>query len=249
MKKYWILFFLFYSPLLFCQEKIFFSRMDLSLRLSTVGIGVEASSILHNQVNGRLGINLLFYDINDIHVPIKVDIGSISEYFGYVPDLNIKTSVEMIHSHILFDFYPVRNGKFHLTAGAFLGVNTLNISGNLIDKNKEPAELLPGYEWPDLRSGDMFIEVNEGIVDMELLLGNAIKPYLGIGFSNFKLNDDVNMKFELGIIYQGKYTFLQDDRIVMMNKEYMSYFGDLLKLEKWLKWYGVLNIQFNFRLF
>lgn len=222
--------------------------MDLSFRMSTYGFGIEASSMLHNNIKGRLGLNLLFYDIHDIHVSIKEDIGSISQYFGYVPNLNIKTKSEMIHSHVLFDYFPVTGGKFHITTGAFLGVNTLKVQGRLIDENKEPAQLLPGNEWPNLQSGEMLIEVDEGMVDMELLLGYAFKPYLGVGVDNIKLSDKVAMKLELGIIYQGKYTFLQDEREIKMNKEYMSYFGDLIKLEKWLKWYGLLNVQFNFRI-
>lgn len=249
MKKYWVLICLFYTIPLFCQEKVFLSYMDLSFRASTVGFGIEASSKLHDRIKGRIGLNFLFYDVNDIHVSIKEDIGSISQYFGYIPNLNIKTQSEMIHSHILFDYFPGKQNKFHITSGAFLGINILKINGQLIDENKDPAILLPGYEWPNLESGEMYIEVDEGMVDMELLLGYAFKPYLGVGLDNVKLFDKVTIKLELGIIYQGRYEFLQDDRVIKMNKEYMSYFGDLIKLEKWLKWYGLFNVQFNFRAF
>ena len=60
---------------------------------------------------------------------------------------------------------------------------------------------------PVLRYEDIVITPNDdGSFDGKLVMGNTIKPYLGIGIGRTIPKNRVGVRFELGMVYQGKYS-------------------------------------------
>ncbi|MDR1406649.1 MAG: hypothetical protein LBJ23_01210 [Tannerella sp.] len=241
-------------PTLRAQETAPFSQMNLALKFSTMGAGLELATPLGSYLNMRAGADMLplssqgydNYSLNSYSDDLE-------PAFGFTPEYRAKGKIQMIHGHLLADIYPTSRSIFHLTVGAYVGTSQIKIQGSIVDpKNNAQAELLEGYEWPDLNIDGYEVTTKDGRANLDLLLGNAVKPYLGIGLGRAVTRKSFGVKFELGVLYQGDYTLKQDGRILNLKNtdeiegEDISLINDYAK---WIKWWPMLNLQFSFRLY
>ncbi|MDR1403626.1 MAG: hypothetical protein LBJ60_08005 [Tannerellaceae bacterium] len=238
-------------PSLHAQETTPFSRVNLALRFSTVGVGLELATPLGSHLNLRAGAGTLPLSLGYSNYSLSSYSGDLEPSFGYMPDYRAKVKVEMVHGHVLADIYPASHGIFHLTVGAYAGRSQIGIQGSVVNSsNNEPAVLLPGYSWPVVNIDGYEVETENGRANLDLVLGNAVKPYLGIGLGRAVTQRGFGVKFELGMLYQGDYTLKQDGRILNINDSDEVEGKDISfinKYSKWSKWWPMINLQFSFR--
>jgi hypothetical protein len=180
-----------------------FKQLGVSVKLSpSLGYGLEASTSLHKAFNLRLGVNLtkgFKAGRHNIEIEYK-DENDIFDRFGYLPEFRMRPEPNFIHGNLLLDYHF--EGEFHLTTGVFIGTSKIKMPGYLVDQKNVRSDVLPGKEWPILNI-DKIVEIPDGKGTGELRMGNAIKPYLGIGFGRVISEKKISFKFEVGALYQG----------------------------------------------
>ena len=155
-----------------------FENFGASLKAGVMnGVGVDFSTALHPNIKARVGFNYLGYDAANV-----IDVSG---------DEELKQGkLSFANANLLFDYYPMLNGVFHITAGAYIGTNNVVIEG----KGFDPFSLNDYVVIPDAN----------GYFKSTVKFGGAVKPYLGIGLGRTIPNKSVGFKFELGVVYQGK---------------------------------------------
>jgi hypothetical protein len=239
-------------PALRAQETAPFSRMNLALRFSTMGVGLELATPVGAHVNARAGAEMLPVSLGYQNYSLDSYSDRLAPAFGYVPEYRAKGKINMVHGHLLADIYPTSRGIFHFTAGAYVGTSKIGIQGRLVDPNNQQVTLQPGYEWPTLDVDGYEVETTNGRADLDLLLGNAVKPYLGIGLGRAVTQRGFGVKFELGVLYQGDYTLKQDGRTLNL-KNTSEVEGENIEMindyARWAEWWPMINLQFTFKLY
>lgn len=225
------------------------SHLNVALRVSTVGIGLEVATPLNSYFKMRAGLNYIGYTSKSYDVSLDDPDGIMKEAFGEVPDYKMKGKLNFTNGHLLVDFHPVKKGIFHLTAGVFIGNNKLNADGFLAKSNGEKVQLQPGYPWPTLEFDGHQLTLDDANLNAELQLGKTLKPYFGLGLGRAISKSRVSFKFELGAIYQGDYTIKQNGRKVDIVKNATENFEDIDKITNLLKWWPMLNFQLTYRIF
>lgn len=230
------------------RENGFLSHLSVGLRASTMGIGLEAATPLNDLFKLRAGINFMGYTSNSFDIGLEDPNGAFNEAFGYIPDYSMKGKLNFTNGHALVDFHPTK-GIFHLTAGFFVGKNQLKAEGFLADYDGNPAVLKDGQTWPTLDFDGHQLKTDNGRLDATLQLGNVIKPYFGLGLGRAIANKRVAFKFELGMIYQGKYSIKQNGKKVDVIDNAVENFEDIDTYTNLLKWWPMLNFQLTYKIF
>jgi hypothetical protein len=143
----------------------------------------------------------------------------------------------------IVDYYPMKNGLFSLSAGLYAGANSISLSGN-IDNYANPNVVFD-FE-------DIIIKPNsDGNFDGKIKLGNAIKPYFGLGLGRTIANSRLGFKFDLGLIYQGEYKFESKNVTTPVNlTAKTSSFTDDADIPSWiLKCWPVIQFSLSYRIF
>ena len=155
-----------------------FENFGASLKFGALyGVGVDLSTSLHPNLKARVGFNYLGYNAANI-----IDSSSDEKLE--------KGNLKFVNANLLFDYYPMLNGIFYITAGAYIGSNKADIEG----KGFDPFSLNDYVIIPDAN----------GYFVGTVKFGSAVKPYLGLGVGHTIPNSRVGVKFELGVVYQGK---------------------------------------------
>ena len=144
------------------------------------GVGLDFSTSLHPNIKARLGFNYLGFNAKNV-----IDGEDLEE-----------GKIKFINADLLFDYYPVKNGVFHITAGTFIGSSKVMVAGSGFD---------------EFSLNDYVIVPDEnGYFKGTVKFGGAVKPYLGLGLGRTIPNRRVGFKFEMGVIYQGKFKVESD---------------------------------------
>jgi hypothetical protein len=237
------------EPALYAQEMAPFSRMNLALRFSTMGVGLELATPLGLHIDVRAGADALPLSLDYRNYSLDNYADDLSPAFGYIPEYRAKEKIQMMHGHLLADIYPLARGIFHFTAGAFIGTSQVRIQGTMVDANNGLVALQPGYEWPVVNIDGYDIKTDDGRADLSLILGNTVKPYVGIGLGRAAARR-FGVKFELGMLFQGGYTLKQNGRVLnLQNMDKAEDIGLVNDYAEWAKWWPMINLQFSFRLY
>lgn len=230
-------------------DGIFLSHLNIAAGVSTLGFTVEAATPISESLKLRAGFD--FFNLNTKQYDFDIDDaeGTLHEAFGTQPTYEAKGAINAFHGHALVDYYPFKGGILHLTAGAYIGNNKIKAKGVLTDGNGSAVELKPGYDWPTIDFDGNQLDINNGRLDAELVLGQVIKPYFGIGLGRAVSKRRIGVKFELGVLYQGDYTLKQNGKKVISTSDVTASIEDADKVTKWLKWYPMVNFQINYRIF
>jgi hypothetical protein len=236
--------------LLHAQENTPFSRMNLAIGASTLGGGLELATPLGSHINARLGADVLPVSLPYSNYSLDSHSDKLEAAIGYMPEYRAGGTVKLMHGHLLADIHPFSRGIFHFTAGAYFGTNRIRIEGLLVDPNNNPVTLQPDYDWPAVDINGYEVTTEGGRIDLDFILGNVVKPYLGIGLGNAVTNRRFGVKFELGMLYQGNYTLKQNGRILDLKDEVggedISIINTIAQLTKW---WPMINLQFTFNLY
>jgi hypothetical protein len=176
-----------------------FENFGVGVKAGTYGFGLDFNTSLHPNIKARAGFSYFKFGHN-IGMDMNVTPMEASQY-GVEAKASIdKVTFGMIHGNLLFDFFPMRSGIFHFTAGLLLGSSEITTYGNV------PLDLLGGFGLEDFA-----IRPNpDGSFDASLRMGNFVKPYLGIGLGRTITKRRVGFKFELGLVYQGGFKVESD---------------------------------------
>ena len=236
------------------EEDRFFRKLALSYSLSSMGIGVNAVTPLSKSVNLRGGFNYLPSTIT-IHKVMSVDDSNLQERVDGPADYNVNFKPNLFHGNILFDIYPSQGKPFHFVLGAYIGVGDVQARGRL--KNKatgansilKPERVAEGWPWLNVEGYQL--DINDGILNVDIRMGKIIKPYVGIGFGHTMPRDKkMSFNFEIGVAYQGNYEIRQFGRKApTMDMTYTSSAIDIKKYANYVKVWPMVSFQLNHRLF
>lgn len=234
---------------IWAQDQKAFSHFNIALRASTTGVGLEAATPLHKNFNARAGFNFIGFNTGYHNFDLDDNNNELYDAIGFIPNYRMKAKFNLAHGHLLADYHPLAKGIFHITAGVYLGSNKTKAKGFLSDENNNMVELQDGFEWPILDFDGHEINTEGGRIDLDLRLGNAIKPYLGFGLGHAVTQKRLGFKFELGVLYQGDYSLKQNGKKVSFSDTEINNFQDVDKYTKWLKWWPMLNFQLTYNIF
>lgn len=113
-----------------------FDRLDAGITVGTTGLGIDLSSPIGNYVRMRAGIEFTPRFNVPLHFGMEsfkegtletTDFSKLQEFMhkvtGYEVDdrIDIHGQPRMFNAHVLFDFMPLADKRWHLTAGFYVG--------------------------------------------------------------------------------------------------------------------------------
>ena len=151
--------------------------VSAAVRVSTLGIGVEAGVLVAPTVALRVGYSGYSYSktqtSQDVTYDAKLKLSSVSA---------------------LADVYPSQSGTFHFTAG-------LLFNSNKITANGKPSSV--GATQTYTLNGMTFSASDVGTLDGQASFQKTA-PYLGFGFGKPAGTSPVQFLFDVGVVFQGK---------------------------------------------
>jgi hypothetical protein len=223
-----------------------FESWSAGINAGLYGGGIQGATSLSPNFTLRAGFDFFTYSKEDV-AEFDVDV----EYGGYEATATAElTNVKVTFPNFkaMIDYYPMQNTIFCLTGGLYFGNNRATTNG-LIRNYRELSDQLG--ENPDLRYEDIVITPNDdGTFFGKLGMGNTVKPYLGIGLGRTIPRNRVGFKFELGMVYQGKYSLSSPN----MNEAGNNWVNELINemdlpiSEKALNWWPMLNLSLAYRI-
>ena len=223
-----------------------FESWSAGINAGLYGAGIQGATSLSSHFKLRAGFDYFTYNQQDV-AEFEVDVEYSETQQTATAELT-DLEVTLPNFKVLVDYYPMKNGIFCLTGGVYFGNNKASTNG-LIRDYQELSEQLG--ESPYLRYEDIGITPNDdGSFFGELGMGNGIKPYIGIGLGRTIPHNRVGFKFELGMVYQGKYT-LTSPNMNEAGNDWLDGFIDEMELpvsESILNWWPMLNLSLTYRI-
>ncbi|MDD2314567.1 MAG: hypothetical protein WCR50_02765 [Proteiniphilum sp.] len=223
-----------------------FESWSAGINAGLYGAGIQGATSLSSHFKLRAGFDYFTYNQQDV-AEFEVDVEYSETQQTATAELT-DLEVTLPNFKVLVDYYPMKNGIFCLTGGVYFGNNKASTNG-LIRDYQELSEQLG--ESPYLRYEDIVITPNDdGSFFGELGMGNGIKPYIGIGLGRTIPHNRVGFKFELGMVYQGKYT-LTSPNMNEAGNDWLDGFIDEMELpvsESILNWWPMLNLSLTYRI-
>lgn len=223
-----------------------FESWSAGINAGLYGAGIQGATSLSSHFKLRAGFDYFTYNQQDV-AEFEVDVEYSETQQTATAELT-DLVVTLPNFKVLVDYYPMKNGIFCLTGGVYFGNNKASTNGLIRDYQGLSEQL---GESPYLRYEDIVITPNDdGSFFGELGMGNGIKPYIGIGLGRTIPHNRVGFKFELGMVYQGKYT-LTSPNMNEAGNDWLDGFIDEMELpvsESILNWWPMLNLSLTYRI-
>lgn len=238
------------------EQRSFFSNLAISGGASTTGYRFDVAIPVSDKFTLRGGTS--FFDFQG---DTDLDVSSATEYekyLPYTPQIAIDGDLSMKHNHLLIDFTPAKQGVFHITAGVFFGNTELVANGLLVNPQTKKSIVgdlqkagYPNQDLPDFTLEDKYtIKPNKnGSIDAKIEMGSGVKPYFGIGLGRSVPKKRVGLKFDLGLLYQGKPEISSPNLVKGDLNDYIKDSKDLKDYEGYFSFWPILNLQLTIRLF
>lgn len=223
-----------------------FDSWGVGANAGLYGLGLQGATTLSPNFKLRAGIDYFKYTHNESEVfDVEVEF---REYRTTAQAVLEDTKIIFPNFKAFIDYYPIANSIFSITGGFYFGNNRASTNG-LIDGYEAIVETLG--DKPVLRYDDIVITPNDdGSFDGKLVMGNTIKPYIGIGIGRTIPRNRVGVKFDVGMVYQGKYS-LSSPNINETGNDWFDRMTDDLDLpfsKSLLRWWPMLNISLTYRI-
>ena len=228
------------------QERSFES-WAVGINAGLYGVGVQGATSINPHLKLRTGFDYIDYTHDDA---ITFD-ATADHPEGY--EMTVEGEISEVrltfpNFKVLLDYYPVKNSIFSFTGGFYLGANSTKANGLI--KNYQELEQLLGQK-PEYRFEDIVISPDDdGSFDGKLRMGNSIKPYFGMGLGRTIPKNRVGFRFELGLVYQGKYQ-LESRNVKDEGQEWIDRMAEELDLpfsQNTLKWWPMMNFSLSYRI-
>lgn len=271
------------------NDKQIFNHVGIGVSAGLDGIGVNLATTITPYIQARAGVNFIpKVQINDIGVDLSIDYSDVQDanqfigmYNELVPankqintiappeELNLSAKLNMTNFKLLFDFYPGKKAKWHLTAGFYTGKSqlleawTTNFENELqavTDYNNalgSPEFSQLQAQHPDLVNNlsPIGVEVGEYLIKPEgpqaraFLKVNSFKPYLGIGSGRAISNKHrLSFAWDLGCQFWGTPTIYVKDKAIDKDSG-IDGDGGIIKIISKVTVYPTLSIRINGRIF
>ena len=192
-----------------------------------LGVGVRGATSITENLSLIGGFSYLGFDIDRDFRGEKVR--------GYIDGNRIYADIDVTdprlrvpHGRLLADWAP-GGGLFSLVGGLYFGTFDLRVHAQVDDwatLSAQGTDIVFEYFGSYLRP-----RAADGTIDGALRLGNAIKPYFGIGIGRAIPQNRVGFRLDVGVLYQGTPRFVSDQATVGDMHEFVH--SDYLP-EDWL---------------
>ena len=223
-----------------------FDSWGVGANAGLYGFGIQGATTVSPNFKLRVGIDYFSYTDKESE---EFDIDVIFREYEVTTQARLNdTKITFPNFKVMVDYYPVANSIFSITGGFYLGNNRASTNGLI---NGYEALVTTLGDKPVLRYEDIVITPNDdGSFDGKLVMGNTVKPYLGIGIGRTIPKNRVGVRFELGMVYQGEY-LLSSPNINETGDAWFDRLTDELDLpfsESLLKWWPMLNLSLTYRI-
>lgn len=224
--------------------------------ISTLGIKVELATPLSEQLTLRAGVSSLPFNYTYKKV---ISAEKYRDKINYDPELKATANINFINANFLLDYAPFETNMFHFTAGMFIGKNTIDIKGALINPKTNANVLddlrknghIVGDDLPTIEFDNKY-EIQpskDGTLSGKITIGNVVKPYLGIGIApTIPNNKRIGVKLDAGMLYQGSPNITTPNMIRGDFNEWMKSYDQFNKISPILNWYPMINLQISFKI-
>ena len=217
------------------EDKMLFNHVAVGAGVGTTGITIDASTTITPYVGVRAGVNFLpKIKVNtELDLDFNENIRTVYESAlnEKLPEtFDVQGKPNLTSGHVLFDLYPSKHSKIHLTVGAYFG------SSDIVSVyNKEDGALKNIYDFNHRRGvfenieqfghvtsedklglvlGDYFIEPDENGNADACIKVNGFRPYLGLGWGRAVPKNRIGFQFDLGVQFWGSpKIYLQDKQL------------------------------------
>ena len=245
--------------LLFCiltlqaQDRAF-TRWSAGINGGLYGAGLQAATNLSPHLRLRTGFDYFSYNQQNV-ASFDADFEGYEEFEGFNATLEAditEASVTFPNFKLLLDIYPMRNGIFCFTTGFYIGSNKVEADGlihrydELVRLSQEMGRGKPSLEYEDI----VFSPDDDGSFNGLLTMGSSFKPYIGLGLGRTIPKNRVGVKFELGMVYQGKFE-LDSRNVNDAGQDWVDRMADELELpvsQQTLNWWPMLNLSVTVRI-
>ncbi|HZP63442.1 MAG TPA: hypothetical protein VFB28_08520 [Terriglobales bacterium] len=153
------------------------SKIGVAVKMSLLGVGIEAATPITFHTNVRAGFNAFSYNR-----------GFSNDGVNYAADLSFRS----FETH--FDWFPF-GGGFHLSPGVMV------YNGNQI----KASAAVPGTQTFSLNSTNYMSDPANPITGSGKIAFNKVGPMFTLGWGNLvpRSNKHIVVPFEMGILFQG----------------------------------------------
>ncbi|GHT09783.1 hypothetical protein FACS189432_07160 [Bacteroidia bacterium] len=187
-----------------------FENWAIGVEAGTYGPGITLATSLSPNFKLRAGFDYFGYTAQ---MDFDLEADGVLENNSSVDNISLTGSlsdpkINFSNFKAIVDYYPRKNGIFSISAGLYAGSSAITASAKidnyqrLVDANGGPII----FEFEDI----VIKPKSDGSFDGKIKFGNFIKPYFGLGLGRTIANSRLGFKFDLGLIYQGDYTFESD---------------------------------------
>ena len=243
------------------RKYLFGNQLAWSFNASSAGFGLEGTTALSDKIYLRGGFNIMPGIINfkdEIPVDDNILRARIVDGNSYIPDYHVTFTPELYHGYVLINYHPGAFFKnFHLTAGLYFGISDMKAKGRLkntatgentvLKPEYEYDENVPGSGWPTLIVENARLNIDGGVLNATIRMGEIVKPYFGIGFSRSipKYKNDWGFNWDLGVLIQPTKEIRQGGK--RLPTEYQSPAIDISSHLNRVKVWPVMSFRVTYR--
>lgn len=182
-----------------------FNHVGLSVGVGTTGITADLSLPITPYVAVRGGADIFPFKFN---TSLKVEYRNKAAERVFPVSVDVASKVTMNSGHLLFDFFPSKYSSFHLTAGAYLGGETVgevyNREDGFLSAVSAFNRIAPDDQKVGYALGDYFLTPDEKGNVKGSITASKFRPYAGIGFGRpVPTKSRVACNFDLGVQFWG----------------------------------------------
>lgn len=229
-----------------------FTKFSIGVDGGTYGFGIWGATNLTERHTLKVGFNYLGFNLPHV-IDTRMD-GTVSTTGEKVSNMNVsfgRPRLQMPHAKLMLEWHPVPTEMFSLVIGAYIGNFDFVADGLVADYQNAVVQ----------HEGDIFFTTMgvdlqpraDGSFDGILRMGNAIKPYLGIGFGHSIPRSNIGFRFDAGLAYQGNLRLISDQATVAVitdsihDDEVPNDLGLMTTIAHWGRFWPVLNFSLSYR--
>lgn len=167
-----------FSSSIFCQENKFTKKNAIGVEVGTLGIGIQFSRGLKENMSLKVGAR--FLDVSDYAIE-NIEINN--------ENFDVTTNVKSRIFHAVIEYLPFTKSSFKIVGGfGYIAKANLNIDT---------------FYNEEVQIGDILFNREELGSFTNRVSWSGIAPYIGIGFGRALPNKNFGISFELGAFYAG----------------------------------------------
>ena len=239
------------------EQTAFPLKWGASVSVGTPGVSVEGALNFFPGLTARAGLNYIGFSIPFARSASSLGM-DLQKSLGYDPELRMTGKFSTFTGHLLLDYAPIPLFRhFHITGGFFIGANSLPVHATAVNPAtgksvaedfKEKGESIPSVTVEVEGAESLTITPNEkGEINIAGRLGNAVKPYLGVGIGSSVPKTPVGVRFDLGMMYSGALHFSSPEIQGDVNKT-LKLFPIGSTVYSLGQWYPVASLGLTIRL-